>query len=214
MTYSLWPSNRVYIYQSAVEVAQAADFADSTASLTNGLVFFLSAKVASFVTLIPPIAYLPFLPSRLVYKLFGDDENTFHKISWIAPVLGITVASLAAYKFYAMSSSPAVKRFICGIHSTAMMFFAYAPPSASGLGLITLKNSFKSLIFDANRFIHLEQEQLSLIEKRAEITASLAFLISSISLTVILKNPIVANTVAYPLASFVKIAAELLENQN
>jgi hypothetical protein len=106
-----------------------------------------------------------------------------------------------------MSNSFLIKGLICGTHSTAMMIFAYAPPSASMLGLITLKDNLKSLIWNLDRFSHLGREKLSLIDAGAETAASVAFLTSSISLTLILQNPILANTVAYPLAALVKIVA-------
>ncbi len=196
------PSNTFSGSQFLQEITQTACVAPS---LSRGIDFYVSQKVASLITFIPPFTFIPYLPSALVQYIAGKDEDTFNKISWLAPVSGITIASLAAHKFYAMSNNFLTKGFICGAHSTAMMLFTYV--SADWIGFITLKSNLKDLILNKDRLTHLEHKELTLLDARTETITSVAFLVSNISLTLIFKNPILANTVSYPLASLVKIVA-------
>lgn len=173
-------------------------------SFTEGLTFYLSQKVAQFIVSFQPFAMIPFWTSALIYKVSEDNESLLRKICWIAPVTGIAISSLAAYKLYAVSTTFLVKGAITGVHSFAMTMFGYSPFSAGFLGLISLTDVAKTWFLNPNRFGSIGQK--SLISSRSETVAALAFFVASISLTIILKNPILANTVAYTLASLTKVA--------
>jgi hypothetical protein len=203
MSHPLLPSNKFLTTQTYQEIIQTACVAPS---FTGGIAFYLSQQVTKLITSVAPLNFFHFLPSMLVYGVSGNNQTLFQKISWIAPVSGIVTVTWAAYELYALSTSCLVNGAICGIHGLAMMFFSYAPGSAGALGLITLKGNIKDLLLNPEKFQHLSYQKRSSMDSKAETAASAAFLASSISLTILLQNPILANGIAYPLAAVTKIA--------
>ncbi len=182
------------------------------------IVFALSSKFSEILPFLDPITTLFYIPSALVYKASENQNGSanqkfFKKISWIAPVSGILIYSLAAYKLYALPSSFLIKGAITGIHSTAMLFFSYAPSSASMLGLISLKTDLKNRVIDPSRFQNLARDRLQQIKDHAELTACVIFAISNIAITCLSQNPILGNAVAYPLAAITKVATMRLLNE-
>lgn len=199
MTHSLeknhpvFPSSLFRSYQNTLQLVQMAYVANS---FTQGLAFFASQTFAQVICYNRPVIDLAFLPSSLVDKLSRNNQETHRKISWLAPVLGITVSTLAAYKFYAMSTSFLVNGLICGAHHTAMTLFSYKFPG-----------NLNQVFIDSTDFASLDLKHTSQINSNSEKLASIVFLISSISLTLLLHNPILANAIAYPLLSITKVAA-------
>lgn len=126
-----------------------------------------------------------FISEKFALRPFSGNKAEFRRK--LAPVLGIS--TLVAYKLYAMSTSFVAQGLICGVHHIAMRLFSYGlvRPFSSGRDSLTM-------------------EQSSLIDSRSENIASAVLVISSVALTLILHNPILANAIAYPLASLTKIA--------
>jgi hypothetical protein len=110
-------------------------------------------------------------------QTFPSSKSLFMSLSRIA------IISFTSYKIYSMPSF-LIRGYIYGVHTTAMMLFSHS-----------LTNSFRI------------REDLLIDSSRAEKAASITFMVSSISLTLIFQNPILANTVAYSLASLVKMTA-------
>lgn len=198
----LLPSKTFLTTQDYTQLAQTIFAAPTWGSR---IVFALSSKLSENLPFLRPITTLIYIPSTLVYKA-SKNQEFFKKISWIAPVSGILICSLAAYKLYALPSSFLIKGAITGIHSTAMLFFSYAPNSAKWLGLISLKNDVQNRVLDPNRFQNLPRDRLKQIEDHAELTACVIFAISNIAITCLSQNPILGNATAYPLAAITKVA--------
>ncbi len=147
-----------------------------------------------------------FLPTAFIQRVAGDEDVVFRRISWIAPLSAIAISTFVSYTFYALLSSSLINGAILGCHSTAMQLFSQASWRDDALGLITLEGAIRSLVWSPNRFSHLSQTRLLMIEFKSDRLASIALFASSIVLTILFKNPILANGIAYPLAAITKIA--------
>jgi len=113
--------------------------------------------------------------------------------------------SLAAYAIYSLSGYSLLSGIIFSVHGIFMRDVAYAPRSPAACGIVSFRSLIENLVFDQNKmnFI-MDQDTTDLIDSRAEKVASAALLVTSIGLTILCGNPIIAGTVAHPLAAIVK----------
>ncbi|MEI8300809.1 MAG: hypothetical protein WCG10_04255 [Chlamydiota bacterium] len=214
-THPLLPSQKFLTTQNYTQLAQTIFAAPTWGSR---IVFALSSKFSEHLCLLRPVVHLISFSSTLVHRasLNADGSTnviTLKKISWIAPVSGIVISSLAAYKLYVLPSSFLIKGAIAGIHSSCMLLFSYAPNSTRAFSLISLKTDLKDRILDTHKFQQLGQARLKQINDNAELTASTIFAVSNIAITCLSQNPILGNAIAYPLAAITKIATMRLLSQ-
>lgn len=177
-------------------------------SIPAKITMFVASVIAHNIPLIPPLHQVLYLPSSLVYSITGiqapECEKKLRRIGWIAPVAGIALATFAAHISYLSVSSALMKGVIYGVHSVAIMMFTVSPASWSGL--ITLRSCLHDLFLDPSKY-NIESTELRKINQTTENITALTFAISSIALSVICGNPILANAIAYPIATIVAIAS-------
>ncbi len=147
-----------------------------------------------------------------IQSMLDDVTDRNLNTRWIAPIAGMAVFTLAAYAIYAIpiyliATSPLTSILIIGvasgIHLFAMSFFS----DTENLGVRSFKESLSELFLDDERFRSLEDDVIEKIESQAQTAKALTLLVSTVSLTLFFKNPILANGVAYPLSVIVEIAA-------
>ena len=180
-------------------------------SIPAKISLFLANIISQNIVLVPPIHNILWIPSMLIYSITGDSssevESKLNKIKWIAPVASIALTTLIAHVSYLSVSSAIMKGSITGVHSIAMMMFTVSP--ASWAGLITLKSCLWQLPH-AGQTDNFDVNVLHRIRGITKNIEALTFAVSSIALTVLTANPIIANAIAYPTASLVSAVASRL----
>ena len=187
------------------EAQQIAQAIYSTSSVTSGVAFWASRKIVGtfvntrkvvFVTrkLLKDISEVS---TNALEGVAGKNQNT----KWIVSLSGVALATLAAYKFCAMPTATITSALISGAVCRTHMFFM-------ALSSIGLRSSINDLFSESNRFTALAQDQKDSIKNTAGMISGATFLVSSVALTILLKNPILANAIAYPVSMVVNAAAE------
>ena len=118
---------------------------------------------------------------------------------WLSINYKIFDPVFTAFKLYSGATSPISHGLICGSHSIAMEFF-------SSRSELSLKNIFIEITLPT-KSEQLRGVDISSINSKASNIASATLLVSSVALSSYFNNPILANTIAYPLAAVIKIVA-------
>ena len=203
MIHSLMPSETFGSAEIAQGLIQTGCMATSVPSAIAFYASRIIASTLSFDLSVMGTAYL----SMFAKAASGGNETVERYTTWIAPLSGMAAVTFAAYKLYALSSSSLITGAICGAHVAAMSVLSYTPNSGGSFGVVSLKNALAAMIPGASRFRRLDQAQQESIQEIAEIITSVAFVASSIALTILLENPILANAAAYAIAPVVKHVA-------
>lgn len=207
LLFSLLPSPTMTNFERGREIVQTIYAAPA---LLGGVGFYTSQKIAqSLVNSLPAFQFIVF-PSSVIRKVAGEDDVLLRRVSWIAPLTGMVIATLVSHTFYTLFSFSLINGAILGSHSAAMLLFSQASWRDDVYGLMTLEGAITSLFLNPARFQHLSQAKRLFIEFKSAKVASITFFVSSIALTCLLKNPILANGVAYPLAIITKIVTKCL----
>ncbi|MCE2982973.1 MAG: hypothetical protein LW832_05350 [Parachlamydia sp.] len=205
MYHPLMPSPKFLNTEVATQFVQSCLFVPT---IPAKITMFVASIIARNIPLIPPLHKILYLPSSLVFSVTGiqapECEKKLRRIGCMAPVAGIALATFAAHISYLSFSSAAIKGVIFGVHSAAMMMFTVSPASWSGL--ITLRSCLHGLLIDPSKY-NIESTELRKINQTTENITALTFAISAIALSVICANPILANAIAYPIATNVAIAS-------
>jgi len=132
-------------------------------------------------------------------RLIGNNLNT----RWIAPISVMLAFSLLSCAFYVIPTTLTsffVTGAVCGVHGLAMDLFANGSGQLDNI--FSFKKSLREIFIDSD---HLPDGS---IKKKADIAGSLALLVSTVALTLLLKHPILAKAIAYPISVAVNVAAE------
>jgi hypothetical protein len=207
----LMPSQNFLSTQNYTELAQTIFAAPSWGPR---IVFALSSKAASKLFTLSSISHLFFIPSNLMYKASKNPNGTtdtvfLKKHSWIAPVAGMLIYSLIAYKLYALPSSFLVKGAIAGIHSAALLVLSCSPFHQHSR-IISLTSDLKNRAIFCVDSHGLSEEVIKNLHHRSELVACAVFAVSNIAITCLSQNPILGNAIAYPLAAITKVATTRL----
>lgn len=173
-------------------------------SISAKITIFVTSVFARSIPTIPPLNQMFFLPSSAVYSLIGNSEKNYSRFSWLAPLTSIPLVTYAAHISYLSASSAIAKGIVYGVHSTALMVFTLSPDSWSGL--ITLRSSIHAIIIDPSKY-NISAGERAKLNKQAETVQSVTFAVSAIAINVITGNPIIANAVAYSLASIAAVVS-------
>ena len=188
------PSDNFMTFEAVAILAQAVFM---PGSLIQKGVFFVSNALTRKIT----ENYSTSLSTRVTSLFTRLRKDGLSRIA--ASIAIIAGVSLAAYALYSLSTYSLISGAIFGIHSLFMRDLSYAPPSAVEPGLISLCSLIET---DRVNFI-VDERVKTLNESRAEMIASVALLVTSIGLTILCGNPILANTAAYPAAAAIKAVA-------
>ncbi len=171
-------------------------------------VFYFSCKLAGrFVTTLQPFDKLVKAPSTIYRFIVGDNENNLNTILKdtssfksliIAPIAGIAIFTAVAFAGYNAVGSFAAKGAIAGIHTMAMLLFSRAAA--------TEKDKFISLNLCLRRLFINDHAMISKQDcDKARIISFIVMAITSLSVTILTQNPILASAVAYPLSAVVNV---------
>ncbi len=191
------------------DIAQSACVAPS---IPSGIAFVYGNQVSKALEITLPIETFRRISDIALDstgRLVGNNLNT----RWIAPISVMVAFSLIPCAFYVIPTtltSFVLTGAICGAHSLVMDLFANGTSNRSGA--FSFKDSLRDI------FIFSEQERLmnndvlrhldGSIKKKANLAGSVALLVSTVALTLLFKNPFLANAIAYPISAAVNVAAE------
>jgi hypothetical protein len=133
-----------------------------------------------------------------------DDEKLQEKISWVAPVVSIGLTTAIAYAAYGLISSAVFRAILGSIHGSSVGILS-APSLGGERGIMSLQRAISYGIGVTEAAQKLNDGVVKLIANRADYLAFLAFAVSSIGLTVLRCNPILATTAGYVISTTVKM---------
>jgi hypothetical protein len=188
------PSDRFMTFEAVTILAQAAFI---PGSLISKSIFFVSNALTRKTT----ENYSIPLSIRVTSLFTRLPKNGISRI--IASIGVITGFSLTAYALYSLSTYSLVSGAIFSIHSLFMRDLSYAPQNHVEPRRISLRSLLET---DRVNFI-TDTNAKDWNESRSETIASVALLVTSVGITILCGNPIIANSVAYPVAAIVKSVA-------
>lgn len=192
-------------YQTLIQTALISS------SFGNGFSFRVSSILSSNISMIAPFGFAYWLPTSIAFAIFGmKNDSSYQKAAHFAPLLGITIFTPVAYTCYALSASSSITRgIINGIHSQAMMLFAYAPMTAGFLGMHSVRQSIQGAVIGDPfaRYPRVRRHEFESITDKSDKAAAIAFFMTNIAATLIWRNPIIADTISYSLTAIAKVAA-------
>lgn len=203
----LLPSSTFYRFMTLQDRATAI-FVAISFGFRHGCTQY-AGQAISTVTYFPPLEHIYWAPSILAYNILGINQ----KASWAAPMGGIIIYTLAAYKLYALyPASFFVQGLIYGIHSIAITRFTNAPPTANMLGFCSLLTPLQ--IFRSPRQEVISHADRLAISEKSDKLSGLASLVVNGIASITLKNPILATAIALPISAVVKVTTmRILINQ-
>lgn len=198
------PSRQFLFTELATQFVQSCL---SVPSMHGKLSMYVTSVLGRNILNVPPLNFLFISHHSYAYPLMdmqsSDFETKFNKIASFAHLASIPFITYAAHIHYLSASSAIAKGIVYGVHCTAMMILTLAPGCWSNT--MTLR-SYIDLSFDPSKS-DLSEEGRTIINQKAERVQSIALAVSAIAINIVTGNPIMANAVAYPLATIVGVAA-------
>ncbi len=121
----------------------------------------------------------------------------------VVPIVGSAIFTAVAYISYNYCASLfALKGAIVGIHALALTFFSLYPRNEDNI--ISIRSHLERKFIDSK--FYAEGKEYNKIDRIANVVSNITLVATSLTLTVLTQNPILAATVAYPVSAVARVA--------
>ncbi len=186
-------SNQVssFIKNIIPHVHNAAEAAIVTGGSLPGSCLYFAGRLASIYTLKITNAWKVLELPSYIYNTISNSlptsaQKICSKVKILVPIVGIAASTAIASYGYNAVSMWAIKGIIAGVHSIAVGLFSTVSAKAT---IISLRNCVSNSTSTS-----------------VDIFSNTVFITTSLSLTILTLNPILALTVASPVSAVVRVA--------